>query len=108
MKKTVISLALALMLLFTFTFAASAQDAPAADNAIVRLDDMTEQEAPAVQGEAPAQLEAPDADEAPAEDAAALTKPDKTNTPYFIGAGLALLLFIGVAFYCKTNGNKPF
>lgn len=110
MKKTVISLALALMLLFMFTFAASAQDAPVADNAIVQLDDMTqpEQESLGVQGEAPTQPEAPDADEATAEDAAATTKPEKGNTPYFIGAGLALLLFVGVAFYCKTNGNKIF
>ena len=29
-----------------------------------------------------------------------------TNTPYFIGAGIAVLLFIGVALYCRANGNR--
>jgi len=28
------------------------------------------------------------------------------NTPYFIGAGIAVLLFIGVALYCRANGNR--
>jgi hypothetical protein len=28
------------------------------------------------------------------------------NTPLFIGAGLAVLMFAGVAVYCKTHGKK--
>ena len=108
MKKTVVSLMLALMLLVSFSVFASAQAAPAEleQTTVVQLDDMTqpeqaESEPPVVQGEAPAQP-----DETTAEET--LAEPQSGNTPYFIGAGIAVLVFIGVAFYCKTNGNKTF
>ena len=29
-----------------------------------------------------------------------------SNAPFFIGAIISVLLFIGVALYCKFNGNK--
>lgn len=31
--------------------------------------------------------------------------PRSSNTPYFIGAVIAVLVLIGVALYCKFNGN---
>ena len=103
MKKAFISLALALLLLTSFSVLASAQAAPAEteQSTIVQLDDLNppEQEVTAVQGEAPAQPDETTAEETPAE-------PQSGNTPYFIGACIAVLVFIGVAFYCKTNGNK--
>lgn len=45
------------------------------------------------------------------EDMAALEAEEPTvtksnNTPYFIGAGIAVLLFVGVALYCRANGNR--
>ena len=32
-------------------------------------------------------------------------KPKSSNTPYFIGAVIAVVVFIGVALYCKFKGN---
>ena len=29
-----------------------------------------------------------------------------TNSPFFVGAGIALATFIGVAIFCKFKGNK--
>ena len=108
MKKTVISLALALLLLASFSLSASAQATPAESEqtTVVQLDDLTppeqaEPEKPATQDETPAQPE--ETEEAAVE---APIAPESGNTPYFIGAGVALLVFIGVAFYCKANGNK--
>jgi len=52
---------------------------------------------------------APEGDYAPdtEEDGAAATTPARSsNTPLFVGAGIAVLMFIGVAIYCKTHGNK--
>jgi hypothetical protein len=93
MKKTVISLVLALMLLCTFSVAASAQAMPGEEATIVQPNDTAQ----------PGQAEAPDmaeTTEAP--------EHEKSNTPYFIGAGIALVLFAGVAVYCKSNGSKTF
>jgi uncharacterized membrane protein len=59
-------------------------------------------ESPDEQDDTPAQPEAEEAAEEPAEPI------DSGNTPYFIGAVIAVLVFLGVAFYCKTNGNKPY
>ncbi len=109
MKKTVISLALALLLLASFSVLASAQAAPAEgeQTTVVQLDDMTppeqaESELPASQEEDPAQPSESATQETPA------ATPESGNTPYFIGAAIAVLVFIGVAFYCKSNGNKTF
>ena len=43
------------------------------------------------------------------EESAAVAAPTQTrssNTPFFIGALLAVLMFAGVALYCKARGNK--
>ena len=111
MKKTVISFALALLLFVSFSVLASAQAAPAVgeQTTVVQLDDMTppeqaETETPAAQEEDPAQPEETEATVAEESSAA----PESGNTPYFIGAAIAVLVFIGVAFYCKSNGNKTF
>lgn len=29
-----------------------------------------------------------------------------SNTPYFVGAGIAVIVFIGVAAFCKFKGNR--
>lgn len=31
-----------------------------------------------------------------------------SNTPFFVGAVLAVLMFVGVALYCKAKGNKGY
>lgn len=31
---------------------------------------------------------------------------EKSNTPYYVGAVFAVLLFAGVAVYCKCKGNR--
>ena len=39
--------------------------------------------------------------------AAAEQRPERdSNIPYFIGAGIAVLVFIGVAVFCKYKGNN--
>jgi|GEM_PF-5728236 len=48
-------------------------------------------------------------DEAVAEPAAAEEQPQpakSSNTPYLVGAVLAVALFIGVAVFCKFKGNR--
>jgi len=42
------------------------------------------------------------------EETAAIAAPSSRsgNTPFFIGAVLAVLLFVSVAVYCKVHGNK--
>jgi len=83
--KIVITLALALALLFSMSLAVAADTAPGAQ--------------PPGQGEAPAPEMIPEELPAPQR---------SSNTPYFIGAGIAILLFISVAIYCKKHGNKTF
>ena len=40
--------------------------------------------------------------------AAPIAPARSSNSPFFVGAVLAALMFIGVALYCKAKGNKGF
>ena len=96
MKTKAFALLLTLLLVFTVSMAVSAETMPSGETAIVQVNEVSGQ------GEALSQ-----AGESGEDDALAVPEPPKsTNTPYFIGAGIAVLVFIGVAFYCKYNGNK--
>jgi hypothetical protein len=89
--KKVISLVFALVLIFALGMAVSAETAP-----------VGELPAASTQGEALIEEESALEEEHPAEPA----RSRSGNTPLFIGAGIAALLFIGVALYCRANGNK--
>lgn len=89
----------------------AAQDAPAQQTP---GQEVPTPEAPAQ--EAPAQEELPqvvditpqdDPDEDAVQEQAETETPRKksNNTPYFVGAVIAVIVFIGVALYCKFNGN---
>ena len=97
--KKLITFALALMLIFSLGMAVSAETAPVSGEniSITHVDGV----------EAPEEGEAPAEDEIMPVEMPETPAPKKSgNSPYFIGAGIAVLVFIGVAFYCKTNGNK--
>ena len=80
--KMLLAFALSLMLLFSVSSAAFAEAVPIEEASIVQAETPTQDELPAVSPQTGG------------------------NTPYFIGAGIAVLVFVGVAFYCKHNGNK--
>jgi len=118
-KASLITLLLALMLVFSVSMAVSASAVPntAGENpaisqtetAALAFDavESAEVDIPTIQGDSPSGPEAPDGEEQAAEETQADSVPQKSNnTPFFIGAGIAVLLFIGVALYCKANGNK--
>ena len=90
--KIVITLVLALVLIFSMSLAVAASTAPGVQPPGLQMANTPDQ------GEAPVPEELP---------APPVTQ-RSSNTPYFIGAGIAILLFIGVAIYCKKHGNKTF
>ena len=52
-----------------------------------------------------------DSEDSPQESALEEFKPDtvkqkNANTPYFVGAVIAILVFAGVAVYCRQNGTQ--
>jgi len=52
-----------------------------------------------------------DSEDSPQESALEESKPDtvkqkNANTPYFVGAVIAILVFAGVAVYCRQNGTQ--
>ena len=117
-KASLITLLLALMLVFSVSMAVSASPVPNAAGETTAIsqaetvapasDDLENPgaDSSAVQGVSPTGPEAPDGEQA-AEETQTDSAPQKSNnTPFFIGAGIAVLLFIGVALYCKANGNK--
>ena len=119
MKKKALSLLFALLLLFSIGMAVSASPVPnaagetpaisQAETAAPASDDLENPgaDSSAVQGVSPTGPEATDGEEQAAEETQTDSAPQKSNnTPFFIGAGIAVLLFIGVALYCKANGNK--
>jgi len=94
MKKTrFLTLLLTLLLVFAVSMAVSASADTDGENA-VSLENGS------------GSLIMPDIEEA----SAAETAPPKQsgNAPLFIGAGFAVLMFIGVALYCRTKGNKTY
>lgn len=117
-KTSFITFLLALLLVLSFSMAVSASAVPdAGETPVISLDESgapasdtseeTETDAPSLQGETPSGPEAPDGEGQAAEETQTAPTPQKSgNTPFFIGAGIAVLLFIGVALYCKANGNK--
>lgn len=56
----------------------------------------------------PAPSDAPESAtlEEPETKAEATLVQEKSNTPYYVGAVFAVLLFAGVAVYCKCKGNR--
>jgi hypothetical protein len=111
MKKEMFSVVVAILLLFTLMFVASAQEAPDETTAVIQLDDTTvpeqaEPESPGQPDVFPPRMETTDANETLAGNAPESLK--KSNTPYFIGAGIALVLFACVSVYCKRSGSKTF
>jgi len=120
MKKKAISLLFALLLLFSIGMAVSASPVPntagettaisQSETVAPASDDLENPgaDSSAVQGVSPSGPEAPDGEEQAAEETQTDSAPQKSNnTPFFIGAGIAVLLFIGVALYCKANCYKP-
>jgi len=109
---------LALVLMFSIGVTAFADEPAAMDipaNPVQSLEEdaaadpipgvITEEELPAVVDITPADP----VDEAVAEPAAAVEQPQpakSSNTPYLVGAVLAVALFIGVAVFCKFKGNR--
>lgn len=65
---------------------------------------MPEADIPTIQGEALSGQEA--SVETENEEEAAMPTSKSSNTPFFIGAGIAVAVFAGVALYCSKNGNK--
>ena len=106
-KKLCISLVLALILLFSLSMAVSASTTITGRSAMPIIQ-MIDRVNASDQSEAPIQA----ADAAVEEIAEPESLPPpvtrSSNTPYFVGAGIAILVFIGVAFYCKNNGHKTF
>ena len=112
-RTELLSLLLTLLLIFTAGISVYASPAPdtngqAASEAIISQLPTTDNSD--VRDDSPAQPEE-DAIETPAEEnesetVTASTSPKSSNTPFFIGAVIAVILFIGVAMYCKFNGNK--
>ncbi len=101
-KRILAALVLTLVLVVSLSMAVYAQTMPATAVGDTQADTQAITESTAEQGEAPAQPEEPEDAEPET------TSPGGGNTPYFIGAGIAVLVFLGVAFYCKTNGNKTY
>lgn len=55
----------------------------------------------------PDMLEESTSPEQESDSVAAEQQPERdSNIPYFIGAGIAVLVFIGVAVFCKYKGNN--
>ena len=104
-KKLCISLVLAVILLFSLSMAVSASTTVIGNRAPIILADVVNVHS---QSEAPAQTTNAAVEEIaePEPPPAPVTR--SSNTPYFVGAGIAILVFIGVAFYCKNNGHKTF
>lgn len=98
-KAPFISLLFAFLLMFSVSMAASA--APVS----VGLEN-SRADISTIQGETPSEPEASDGVQSEAETASAPSK--NNNTPFFMGAGIAVLMFVGVALYCKKNGHKTF
>jgi len=94
--KSIVTFVLVLVFIFSMSMSVSAEAAPSVATPGLRLVDL----------DTPSQGEAPELEIIPE----GLTPPSapqgSSNTPYFVGAGIAILLFIGVAVYCKKHGNK--
>lgn len=107
MKRKTITLLLTLLLIFSVSMAVSAAPSQSGETAGISQSENAVMDMSAVQGEAPDGPQARDGAENAEEEAQ--TAPRKNNnTPFFIGAGIAVLMFAGVAVYCKTNGNKTY
>jgi len=91
--KIFITLALILIFIFSLSLAVSTDAAPDAETSAMHADDTDT----TVQSNAIFMPEEVTVSSAPKRNG---------NTPYFIGAGIAVLVFTGVALYCKNNGNK--
>ena len=96
--KSLITLALALVFLFSMSIAVSADTAPSGESPGIQVVDF----------DAPGQGEAPIHEIISEEESVPPAPQGSSNTPYFVGAVIAVLLFIGVAIYCKKHGNKTF
>lgn len=119
MKKKITTLMLALLLVFSISMVVSAASPQSGDAAGVlqsetvvpssNRGESVSADSPAVQGETTNGPEARKEIESVAEEAQLASASHKNNnTPFFIGAGIAVVLFIGVALYCRANGNKTF
>lgn len=119
-KKTLFTLALALVLMVicALPVMAAAETVPdegtvqvevEADDADLGHDPNAPVENSSTELEIPAVLEGESVEENYDEIAPQEVQPvqrKSSNTPYLVGAGIAVLLFIGVALYCRANGNK--
>jgi hypothetical protein len=115
-------LALVLMVMCTLPVMAAADAAPTSGAAQMEQAEQLEIDAPADAGDADPEAAldtpvvtshteeetptAPEGEAAGEEVEPEQPEEKKGNTAYFIGAGIAVLLFIGVAFYCRANGKK--
>jgi len=96
--KKVLSLALILLLILSLSVAASAEALPSVETNIIQPDGFdTYGPGEAATGEESAPTEIP-----------ASPPPQNSNTPFFIGALISVLIFLGVALYCKAKGNKTY
>lgn len=117
--KSILSLVLCIVLMFSIGIVAFA-DTPAAPE-VNASQAQTQIEAAestdsgeSVQGELPTVIDmtpddedvaaSPDVQQAEQQEQPAAEK--SSNTPYLVGAVLAVILFIGVAVFCKFKGNR--
>jgi hypothetical protein len=112
--KTILTLTLALIYLCTAVFAVSAENLPFATSPAATA--ASYEEAPQIvditpreeQEDGDVAMLAKDGETAEDEIQEENQQPDVKkdgNTPYFVGAIIAVLVFIGVVLYCKFNGG---
>lgn len=106
-RRGIIAAILTLVLLASFSIPVAAQTVVNQEQAVAAQDAGLEENSgdiQIIQGEVASMEETPDADSEIQDNAVAKKK--NPNTPYFVGAFIAVIGLAGVMVYCNVKGNK--